>query len=211
MTIPYLATVNVPQPAISIDLETGGLRPDAPIVSIGATRFYPDGSALQLEDSAHFPYSSFHEFCSLQGQPHFDNDTLAWWIANGDMNTLETATRGGYSLEEVLERLSVWVTTPVVLYKDAIHRLHPYPASPEIWVRGNMDWTWLEQAFKRCKLPTPFHFAQVREQRTLTKFAQERGVEMPERFSPGHNALYDAQYQAECVQAVYKAFPIHKE
>jgi hypothetical protein len=211
MTIPYIYNHGVQQPAISIDLETGSLRPDAPIVSIGATRFYPDGRTLGFEDAAHFPYSHFHEHCRLPGQPHFDNDTLVWWVSTGDDVTLRRAAYGGEPLEEVLEKLAVWVATPVVQVGVEHHRVSPYPESPEIWVRGNMDWTWLEQAFKRCKLPTPFHYAMVREQRTLSKFAQERGVEMPERWSIEHNALNDAKYQAECVQAVYKAFPINKE
>lgn len=211
MILPYLANTGLEQPAISIDLETGSLRPDAPIVSIGATRFYKDGRVLGVEDASHFPYSYFHQHCRLQGQPHFDNDTLVWWMSSGADNELRQAAYAGDPLEEVLERLAIWVTTPVILVNGEHGRLQPYSQAPEVWVRGNMDWTWLEQAYKRCKLPSPFNYAKIREQRTLTKFAEEHGVEMPDRLSTAHNALWDAQHQAECVQAVYKAFPINSK
>lgn len=211
MTIPYLNEVTLGQPAISIDLETGSLRPDAPIVSIGAVRFYPDGSPLKFKDAAHYQYSRFHQFVSLRGQPHFDNDTLAWWLSSGDVDYLRQAVYEGGMLSEVLDALACWIQTPVIQHGEEHRRLRPAQDSAEIWVRGNKDGTWLEDAYKRCHLPVPFHFGRVYEERTLTKFAKERGVEMPERFTPEHNALWDAEYQAQHIQAVYKAFPINKE
>lgn len=211
MTIPYLNEVTLDQPAISIDLETGSLRADAPIVSIGAVRFYPDGSPLKYKDAAHYAYSSFHMFVSLQGQSHFDNDTLAWWLQTGDVDYLRRATMEGERLPEVLEALSRWIQDPVIQHGDEHRRLRPAQGSPDIWVRGNKDGTWLEEAFNRCMMPKPFQFSRVYEERTLSKFAMERGVELPERFSPEHHARWDAEYQAQRVQAVYKAFPIDKE
>ncbi len=211
MTIPFLNEPTLEQPAISIDLETGSLRSDAPIVSIGATRFYPDGSPLKFKDAAHYQYSRFHMFVSLRGQPHFDNDTLAWWLQCGDVDYLREATYNGEMLSEVLDALACWIQTPVIQHGDEHRRLRPAPEAPDVWVRGNKDGTWLEDAYKRCQMPVPFLFNRVYEERTLSKFAKERGVEMPERFSPEHHALWDAEYQAQRVQAVYKAFPVSKE
>lgn len=216
MSIPYLNFFGPPhkEPAISVDLETGGLRPDAPIVSIGAVRFYPEGEALPFQSCAHYRYDSFYRVVSLKDQPPVDNDTLGWWLANPtvDVHTLQVAALGGDgTLAEVLRQFALWVQNPVIAHKGEMLRLRAPQEAPEVWVRGNMDWTWLEQSFKRCALPVPILYSKICEQRTLTKFAAQRGVEMPERISQEHHALHDAQYQAECVQAVYKAFPLPKE
>jgi len=177
---------------ISLDLETAGIRPDAPIAAIGAVRFSPDGSPMDG------PAHKFYLAVNLEGQTPPDASTFYWWMQQSDeARAAFCEGKGGATLSQALCRLRGWISGGQA--GEAFRG--------ELWVRGDRDSVWLESAHKACLLPLPYEYSKVRDQRTMVKFAEERGVQMPEREGTYHNALDDAVYQAACLQAVFKAYP----
>lgn len=185
---------------VMIDLETGGLGPNAPIAAIGAVRFTTDGTPLP---------GSQHELyipVTLAGQPAPDASTMYWWMRQSDEARAAfcEGEHGGLDLFNALWKLRLWL---LGLNEGDLAVDKPREFGGEVWVRGDRDSVWLEQAHLRSNMKLPYRFNKVRDQRTLVEFAIDRGVEMPEWRDGAHHALEDARYQVECLQAVWKAYP----
>lgn len=182
---------------VSIDLESAGIGPDAPIAAIGAVRF---------SKNADFPLiGPAHEFqvaIDLKGQAAIDPSTFYWWLRQSpEAQAGMLDGEGGLSLGNALRALWQW------LQADSVPLGRKSNFAGELWVRGDRDSVWLESAHKREGMAMPYEFRKVRDQRTLVEFAEERGVDMPMRHSVAHDALEDARFQAQCLQAVYARWP----
>lgn len=187
---------------VSVDIESVGLADSAPIFAIGAVRFNEDGSALPEGCPG-----EFYQLINLRGQGPVDLDTLNWWLNQGSEARAELAASGsrGDSLSEALWRFREWLTAGYLSLG-----LHDRVFEGKLWFRGNRDSAWLEHSYKACGLEVPFRYGNVRDQRSIIDFAQNN-LHMEEvwqpRETPMHHALYDARYQAECLQAVLKRYP----
>jgi hypothetical protein len=188
---------------VSIDLETAGLGPAAPIIAIGAVRFSPNPSNQVLAGPPAGVSNEFHVAVNLEGQAPIDPSTFYWWLEQS-RNTQQVALegKGGISLGNALRALWQWLqadTTPIGRNSNF---------TGELWIRGDRDSVWLEEAHKREGIAVPYSFRKVRDQRTLVEFAESRGLYMPDREGGvAHDALDDARYQAQCLQIIFKAFP----
>lgn len=184
---------------VSIDLETAGLSPDAPILSIGAVRFVKNPTEMLLHPAER------HEFSvtiDLKGQTAIDSSTFYWWLRQSDEAREAVAqSEGGLSLSNALRALWQW------LQADAFVAGSQSNFTGELWIRGDRDSCWLEEAHKRCGIKPGYKFGMVRDQRTMVAFAEARGVVMPHRSGVAHDALEDARYQAECLQAIFQRWP----
>jgi exodeoxyribonuclease VIII len=184
---------------VSIDLETAGLSPNAPILSIGAVRFVKDPSHMVLSPPER------HEFqvaIDLQGQAPIDPSTFYWWL--GQSREAQQAVlegKGGLSLGNALRALWQW------LQADSTVVGRESNFTGELWIRGDRDSCWLEEAHKREGIKPGYRFSKVRDQRTMVEFAEARGMVMPYRSGVAHDALEDARYQAECLQAIFQRWP----
>lgn len=183
---------------VSIDLETGGLGPNAPILAIGAVRFSTDGTPLVGEEH------EFYMAISLEGQPPVDASTFYWWLSQPD-EAREAVAKGkdGYTLPFVLQAFRYWLAAGT---ERAAPGMAVCVFEGEVWVRGDRDSVWLDEAHKRCGLGLPYKYSKVRDQRTLEKFAADRGVDIPWK-ETAHHALEDARHQALVLQAIFKAYP----
>lgn len=184
---------------VSIDLETAGLGPTAPIIAIGAVRFAPRPSEQVL------PLQTRHDFytpVNLVGQAPIDPSTFYWWLEQSQV-VREAALEGrdGITLGNALRALWQWLQADTTV----IGRNSNFTG--ELWIRGDRDSVWLEEAHKREGIALPYRYNKVNDQRTLQSFAENRGVVMPERTGVLHDALEDARYQAECLQAIFEHYP----
>lgn len=184
---------------VSIDLETAGLAPNAPILSIGAVRFVKDPTSRLLHPAAQ------HEFqvtIDLKGQAAIDPSTFYWWLKqSGEARAAVLEGEGGLSLGNALRALWQWLQAD----STVVGRQSNFTG--ELWIRGDRDSCWLEEAHKREGITPPYQFRNVRDQRTLVDFAERRGEVMPYRTGEAHDALEDARYQAECLQAIFQRWP----
>lgn len=191
---------------VSIDLETAGLGTNAPIIAIGAVRFAPRPSCQLL--SSYYPKgmtttsNEFYTAVNLVGQTPIDPSTFYWWLEQGQA-AREAALEGrdGISLGNALRALWQWLQAD----STVVGRNSNFTG--ELWIRGDRDSVWLEEAHKREGVAIPYKFRNVRDQRSIVDFAEKRGLVMPYRTGVAHDALEDARYQAECLQAVFEKYP----
>lgn len=184
---------------VSIDLETAGLAPNAPILSIGAVRFVKDPThMLLLPPERH----EFQVAIDLQGQAPIDPSTFYWWLEQSrEAQDAVLEGKGGLSLANALRALWQWLQAD----SKVVGRESNFTG--ELWIRGDRDSCWLEEAYKREGIKPGYKFRNVRDQRTMVEFAERRGMVMPYRSSVAHDALEDARYQAECLQAIFQRWP----
>lgn len=172
---------------ISVDIETMGLRPGAPILEIGAWAFIPATGET---------HGHFYECIGLSGNSHewqenTEWDTIQWWRTQSDCQRLLNPRRAsGATLQDTLALFARW--------------LRNFPDTPLLWMRSpQFDAAHLEHAYREFhgddSIPWEYH--QLRDVRTACALALP---ELPPRTTAQHHALHDAIYQAECIQAIYK-------
>ena len=187
---------------VMIDIETGGIRPDAPIASIGAVRFKPDGTRLEG------PENEFYMAINLVGpnQPAPDASTMYWWMRQSEeARAAFCEGEHGARLSDALYALRHWLSGAV--RPDFVDPDLKVVFQGEVWIRGDRDSVWLDEAYRRCGWPLPYKYSKVRDQRSIVEFARSRGVDIPFQEETAHNALLDARYQVDCLAAVFKHWP----
>lgn len=174
---------------VSIDLETIGLNPNAPIIQIGAALFTPGGHIVDTFQVTVNP--------ALQTEP--DAETIKWWLNQGDSGaeTLRQAYNSPVYILEALHLFSSWMTS----CQDADFA---GKFGGAVLFRGNKDMSWLENCYDHHRQHIPFHFQQVHEQRQFMRTAEYLGYDrlsMGDRLTAQHDALNDAIWQAKCAAA----------
>ena len=182
---------------VSIDLETAGLGPTAPIAAIGAVRFVKNPGDHVLTG-----VQEFYTAVDLTKQTPVDTSTFYWWLRQSEeARQAILEGEGGISLPNALRALWHWLQADTLV----VGRKSNFTG--EVWIRGDRDSVWLEEAHKREGIDLPYRYHMVRDVRTLVDFAEQRGVVMPHRSGVAHDALEDARYQALCLQAVFQRWP----
>lgn len=150
---------------LMIDIETLGINPNAPIISIGAVD--SDGNV-------------FHEYLDIQSQLEkgalVDWSTVHWWMQQDDA-ARDKLQEFGTSAEEVLRRF-----IDAYKWKDM-----------EVWCNGlNFDLPIIESAFRRFGILPPWQYYNCRDFRTLKKLYPSVSLPRP---AVAHDALEDAKAQ----------------
>jgi len=159
---------------VMIDLETMGLRPNAAIVSIGAVIFDP---RYGKKADGFYTELAWRQQCR-----NIDSGTKEWW---GKQNPkAKKALSGTAELGEQLEELAFWL-----------------PNDCKVWGNGpTFDISILEDAYIQHDIEIPWKFWNVRDCRTIKDlYESARGGFDKKSGGTLHNALDDAQYQADYV------------
>ena len=183
-----------PKAHVAIDLETLSTSPAAVMLSIGAVAVCEStGTRLQ-----------FYAATSVDSQPgrKTDASTLIWW----DKQSTEARKALDYAhsedcppLSQALDQLTDWL--------GKLGETH------DVYVYGNgsdFDIGILNHAYKEISNFVPWDFRKVRDMRTLRDICLRLGLEdqikagVP-RVGVAHNALDDAQFQANIVMASLSA------
>lgn len=174
------------------DIETMGTDKDAAILSIGAVMFDPLTGRLGEQLRVNIDPVSNERF----GRK-IDMATVLWWLQQSDEARAALVNRDG------VRHLSV-----------ALHVLFDFVQSNEpnhLWANSpDFDYVILERATIASGSLWPMKFYKyrcVRTVRTLAaQHAAERGAELPVPVRDGeaHDALADAIWQAQLVQACYR-------
>lgn len=176
--------MNKPKAHVAIDLETLSTSPAAVMLSIGAVAVCEStGTRLQ-----------FYAATSVDSQPgrKTDASTLIWW----DKQSTEARKAFDYAhsedcppLSQALDQLTDWL--------GKLGETH------DVYVWGNgadFDIGILSHAYKEISNFVPWDFRKVRDMRTLYDLTLRFGltISVP-RVGTHHNALDDAQFQADVV------------
>lgn len=178
---------------VMLDLETLSTAPNAAIISIGAVKFEPRKPGREME--------RFHVGIDVRGYGSFRDkfdlsaDTLAWWLntdraeALADWRALEKVDLG-----TALYGFAEWLRPP----------REGDPAIEAMWGNGSdFDNKILAHAYEALFLETPWHYRANRCFRTLRAITQ---VKADDTGLMAHNAVNDAQMQAEHLQKIYTQF-----
>lgn len=176
-----------PRAHVSIDLETLSTSPAAVILAVGAYAI--------CEETGNFV--RFYRVCSTNSQPHrqIDPSTLQWWenqSAEARKVLDEATSPDATPLDDVLDELTNWI--------GLLGNTH------QVYVWGNgasFDVAILEHAYKSRSPFVPWDFRKVRDMRTLYDITLRLGLhdigKSIERVGTHHNALDDAEFQAQII------------
>jgi hypothetical protein len=174
---------------VMLDLETFGLGPTAAIVQIGAVEFDPycglGRSVLGRRFQADVMLQS-----SLALGMTIDAATTKWWSDRGGLQQVSAQ-----SLPTALQAFVSW-------WKEGNNAQQPTEPGPSIWSNGaSFDVPIMQFALKQCGLAEPWHYRNIRDQRTAKAYATLLG-QLPggKEKEPSHDALDDATQQAFAVQ-----------
>lgn len=174
---------------IMIDLETLGVVPQSPIVSIGAVFFDIEKGLL-----GNTFYMALRLKDQLEAGRKIDAETLKWWMGQSDaakkvFNEKAQPTTG------VLNTFGQWIKMN--------------KASPRVNVWGNgstFDISMLEDILRQLNIGIPWGFSDVMDLRTFKRFVA--GGQAVPKIGVAHNALDDAISQAKYV--IYHTRPVNK-
>lgn len=164
---------------VMIDLETMGKTPESAIVSIGAVIFDPRYG--KVSDT------TFYRELDWEDQDRLVcSDTQEWWAKQSPK--AKAALHGLDALEDALDELS-----------------EQLPADCKVWGNGaTFDISFLENAYRQHNKEVPWKFWNIRDCRTvLDMYESKRGGFNKNGGSNLHNALADAQYQAQYITMMW--------
>jgi hypothetical protein len=168
---------------ISVDLETLGVTADSVILSIGACRFDLDG--IGIDDEAF--YASISVDSNLDLKRYISEDTLLWWLKRGQ------------AAQNVFHE-------PKTTFEAAFCDFTDWVGTDDncMWSMGaDFDLPMLAHGYKQLLLSPPWKFWNSRCVRTYKNLPQAQNINLP-RQGTHHNALDDAIYQAQLVQAIQR-------
>lgn len=152
---------------IHFDLETGALKPDAAIYSIGAV-------AIRRGKM----FGSFHIRMN-PNQRGRRRDNIHWWDHANPAEYAEIC-KSQVKLRDGLRKFAEWLGQ---------YDIEKY------WQLRFQDFMWLEHAYGQQSMECPIRYSNVRELHTFME-AKNAEYPIRESGS-AHNALADAKYQAE--------------
>ena len=167
-------------PHLMLDIETLGVTPDAPILSLAAVPF----GAGEIAPVA----ACFHVVLDLQAEyaagAEASQSTLEWW------------TRQSPAARQVLDRATTFGSPPVQVAAALVNYVGTHMAPGYgVWRNGaSFDPVLVSEMFWRHGVPLPWKYSQIRCHRTL--LALHPGV-VKSRPTLAHDALADAYGQAQ--------------
>ncbi|EQA8643197.1 3'-5' exoribonuclease domain-containing protein [Escherichia coli] len=172
---------------LSVDLETMGTNPDAPINSIGCKFFDPATGEMGPE---------FSKAIDLETSGGIiDRKTIKWW-AKRSREAQSAIFTDEIPLDDALLQLREFINE------------NSGESFVQIWGNGaNFDNVILRRSYERQGIPCPWRYYNDRDVRTIVELGNSIGFDVrmaiPFEGVP-HNALDDARHQAKQVSAIWQ-------
>lgn len=164
---------------IMLDIETLGTRPGAVVLSVAMVRFSDEAHTSLRLDRAEQVALGLVE----------DPQTVAWWAQQSPEAQAE-AFGPGVPLRAALEHIAAWIAWAAP-GGDAL-----------IWCHGaTFDCPLLGAVYERAGMAPPWHYAAVRDTRTLYDLAGVNVKSTEYSVPPPHVALNDALAQTRAANA----------
>jgi hypothetical protein len=171
-----------------LDLETLGTRPGCVILTLGAVKFDP--YSLKEPGPGIYFRVDVDEQTALGRE--VQEDTMQWWLEQ--VEDVREEALGEH------DRVSL-----NTMYRDLNRFL---VGVDNIWAQGPLfDFAILEHLYRQMGWPTPWHYWQIRDSRTLFGVHGDPRVKGKAGL---HNALEDCVSQATAVQQIYNRLGIEK-
>jgi hypothetical protein len=166
---------------VMIDMETMGTDSNAALLSLGGVVFDPCGQGGK--DTF---YQNIELQSCLDAGLRVRAETVYWWLTKPE-GARAALQKDRVPLSDALNDFSEWFRKS---------------GASKIWSHGaTFDIVVLDSAYRALGRPLPFDFRNARDTRTLFDLA---GLKYSQSEVSAHQALQDAQRQAEFVQNAYR-------
>ncbi|MDQ9309260.1 exonuclease [Escherichia marmotae] len=172
---------------LSVDLETMGTNPDAPINSIGGKFFDPETGEMGPEFSKTIDAKT--------GGGTVDISTIEWWLVQS------SEARSAILVNQIP------LDDALLQFREFISE-HSDEKFVQVWGNGaTFDNAILRRSYERQGIPCPWRYCNDRDVRTIVELGKTIGFDartaIPFEGVP-HNALDDANHQAKYVSAIWQ-------
>ncbi len=172
---------------ISVDLETMGTNPDAPINSIGGKFFDPETGEMGPE------FGKTIDAKTSGGT--VDISTIEWWLVQS------SEARSAILVNQIP------LDDALLQFREFISE-HSDEKFVQVWGNGaTFDNAILRRSYERQGIPCPWRYHNDRDVRTIVELGKTIGFDartaIPFEGVP-HNALDDARHQAKYVSAIWQ-------
>ncbi len=167
----------------SLDIETLGVNPDAPVLSIGWCWFNYDKPEIEPAGKTHITFDVNEQTRKYGRVIHAD--TVKWWFSQSDAARSAVFSGNPVSFPATIDQLMKCLT-----------------AADHIWAKGpDFDCVILKSLIEACGHEVKWPFWKHRCVRTFTAMfpALCKDVQME---GNAHNALADAIHQANQIRAI---------
>lgn len=179
--------------SIMVDLETMGTIADAPILSIGAVRFDPHGTAIG--DQGFYRSITLESNFDYHRRP--SEQTIKWWMQQTE-GARHVFNEEKVGLDTALEEFLDWFHN----FETNVPKQQHIKKDTLMWSNGaDFDLPMLAHAITYARHPVPWNFWNSRCVRTYKNLPGTRDITV-ERIGTHHNALGDAITQAMLVQKI---------
>lgn len=175
---------------IMVDLETLGNVNNSVVTAIGAIEFDPTNGTMG---------ESFYQVVDPTGQQEaglvIEASTVMWWMDQSEeaRKAITHPDKGKLGLTQALEEFSAY-------WKKVSKKNY-------FWSHATFDAVVLRSAYDVCSIPTPWHYRNVVDIRTMVmlcpKKLKEKLFSIPHT-GTHHNALDDAITQAKYISTIYQ-------
>lgn len=166
-----------------IDLETLSTKPNAVILSMGAVKFNPYSSFIDVDNGLDIKVDVDSQ---IKLGRDVQEDTLTWW------------TKQPAEVQDAAFSLSD--RTSLTLFVKMLNKI--MVGIDQVWCQGPVfDIVILENLYKQLEIPVPWNYWQIRDSRTLFGVF---GDPRDKNRKNAHNALMDCVYQCIGVQDIYQ-------
>lgn len=179
---------------VVVDLETMGVSPNAPIISIGAVEFKINEDFSVVNFGRAF-YRNVDLQSSLDQGMKIDASTIYWWLRQ-DGDAREALVAKADSEEDKPVTLYTALTDFTTWFKaDGIDS-----ADKRIWSRGqDFDIAILRVGYARFGINHPWRYNMARDARTFYDMLGFKPEEVLRPNESSHNALADATWEARAI------------
>ncbi|WP_375710104.1 exonuclease [Escherichia coli] len=172
---------------LSVDLETMGTNPDAPINSIGGKFFDPATGEMGPEFSKTIDAKT--------GGGTVDISSIEWWLVQS------SEARSAILVNQIP------LDDALLQFREFISE-HSDEKFVQVWGNGaTFDNAILRRSYERQGIPCPWRYHNDRDVRTIVELGKTIGFDarttIPFEGVP-HNALDDARHQAKYVSAIWQ-------
>ncbi|WP_105456998.1 exonuclease [Escherichia coli] len=172
---------------LSVDLETMGTNPDAPINSIGGKFFDPETGEMGPEFSKTIDAKT--------GGGTVDISSIEWWLVQS------SEARSAILVNQIP------LDDALLQFREFISE-HSDEKFVQVWGNGaTFDNAILRRSYERQGIPCPWRYHNDRDLRTIVELGKTIGFDartaIPFEGVP-HNALDDARHQAKYVSAIWQ-------
>lgn len=200
---------------VMVDIETMGVAPGCPVITIGAVIFNPMESETYHAMIKRAFLVKVDVEDAVDQSNGVEGSTLKWWLAQEDGAIKALLAPDAVPLKMALTDFYDYCKSRGLGYtKKFFEDHHHWPTACKIWAKSpDFDCKILEAACKSVKVNFPFRFYEYRCVRTIQDLAWPDG-DRP-RFGAGegvlHDARHDAVIQALMVQSAYRTLGITAE